>query len=109
RAQYGRDLANLGTARSGKVTAFTRTRPGAPGAADSAIPLQCAWARTVSLRMGLVARNTHYDKTLSPEARAKSGEPLPPPPTWSGARSPTAPSAVANQEPEDFDLSESIA
>jgi type IV pilus assembly protein PilW len=98
RAQYGRDLNNRPNKMTGKISDYNQW------AADKlGVAVQCAWARTVAVRIGLVARGTAYDRTLTDD----TGRPLkqvapPPPPTWSGANS------MSSSEPLDFDLSRSL-
>lgn len=72
RAEYGRDDSGT-TAMSGTVTTYDQTTPGS--AADtSGRPIYCGLARTLAVRLVIVARNETYDKhTLTTTA-----------PTWTG-------------------------
>lgn len=93
RAQYGRDMTNASGTMTGVVSTYDQTTPGS--AADtSGISVFCGWTRTLSTRIGVVARSGSYDKSAPTTAT----------PTWAGstvvtATSPTNPTAVA------FDLS----
>lgn len=76
RAQYGRDLANLtAPPMAGVVNTYSQKQPGMDST-ESALTPQCAWARTLSLRVGLVARGDAYEKKAVDQKA----------PTWSGAR-----------------------
>lgn len=93
RAQYGRDNNNLASTMTGVVSTYNQITP-ASAADTSGLSPFCSWARTLSLRMAVVARSSAYDKT-SPTAAV---------PTWTGATvnastAPTNPTAVG------FDLS----
>ncbi|HEX5355653.1 MAG TPA: PilW family protein [Aquabacterium sp.] len=93
RAQYGRDNNNLASTMTGVVSTYNQITPASTADTSGLSPF-CSWARTLSVRMAVVARSAAYDKT-SPTGTA---------PTWTGATvstatSPTNPSAVS------FDLS----
>ena len=90
RAQYGRDIT-AGAQMASIVGTFDQTTPGT--AADkSGLAVQCGWARTLAVRLALVARNPQYDKNDSPFATTSA-------PTWAGTAvstaSPTNPTALA--------------
>jgi len=91
-AQYGRDLANLtAPPMAGIVNTYSQKQPG-KDSTESALTPQCAWARTLSLRVGLVARGDAYEKKAVDQKA----------PTWSGART-----SGDNPDAIDFDLSAS--
>jgi type IV pilus assembly protein PilW len=94
RAQYGQDTTDAAKVRTGIVAQYDQVTP--PDSARS----HCAWARVVALRIGLVARGTAYDKTLTD---GKTYSAPPPKPTWSGASSPAG--GPKNAALVDFDLS----
>lgn len=71
RAQYGRDAASVAPPMTGVVSTYDQTTP----TETASLSLYCGWARTLSMRIGLVARSGSYDKT-SPTSAA---------PTWSGS------------------------
>lgn len=87
RIQYGRD-GTSGT-MVGTVNTYNQTTPGS--AADtSGLTVGCSWARTMALRLAVVARSPQYDKTQPTSAA----------PTWAGTTavttgSPTNPTALA--------------
>lgn len=98
RAQYGRDTTNPSSTMTGVVSTYDQTTP-ASSADKSGWTPYCSWARTLSMRLALVARSSStqsgaYDKS-TPTTMA---------PTWSGSTAttsttPTNPTAVT------FDLS----
>lgn len=88
RAQYGRDISNITASQmTGVVGTYDQLTPGS-SADTSALPIQCRWARAISVRLALVARSTQYDKDVVTTAA----------PTWAGTTvsttTPTNPSAV---------------
>lgn len=97
-AQYGQDLKDTSKEMTGAISEYGRTQPGM-GAKDKALPPQCAWARAVSVRVGLLARGTHYDKNLDDPRQQAAARP----PTWSGASGPL------NAAPADFDLTGTVS
>jgi type IV pilus assembly protein PilW len=93
RAQYGRDNNNLASTMTGVVSTYNQTTPASTADTSGLSPF-CSWARTLSVRMAVVARSAAYDKT-GPTGTA---------PAWTGATvntalSPTNPTSVS------FDLS----
>lgn len=85
RAQYGRDATNLPSTMKGVVSQYDQGTPGtAADTTTNSLPLYCAWARTLAVRLALVARSESYDKNLPTSAS----------PTWIGsstsANTPTA-------------------
>lgn len=89
RAQYGRDDSTMLTGMLGVVNVFDQTTPGTP-ADTRGRPIECAWARTMALRMAVVSRSAAYSKAIVTTAA----------PTWSGSVadtnvSPSNPSALA--------------
>lgn len=73
RAQYGHDTSGIAaSAMSGIVDTFDQTTPVAGGS----LTIFCSWARTLAVRLVLVARSTQPDK-LSVTAAA---------PTWAGSK-----------------------
>ncbi|TAK82219.1 MAG: hypothetical protein EPO09_21640 [Aquabacterium sp.] len=93
RAQYGRDNNNLASTMTGVVSTYNQITP-ASAADTSGLSPFCSWARTLSLRMAVVARSSAYDKT-SPTAAV---------PTWTGATV-NASTAPTNPTALGFDLS----
>jgi len=94
-AQYGHDNSNVGSTMTGVVGTYDQITPGSP-ADKSGQPIYCSLARTMSVRLAVVARSNTYDKNA----------PLANTPTWSGSTvvsnsssPPTNPTAVT------FDLS----
>jgi type IV pilus assembly protein PilW len=91
-AQYGRDATS--GSMTGVVTTYDQTTPGS--AADlSGNSVFCGWTRTLSMRVGLVARSVGYDKS-SPTTVA---------PTWSGSTVVSSPTTPTNPTALPFDLS----
>lgn len=93
RAQYGHDLTTKNP-YSKIVNTYDQITPNSPADTNGFTPSSCAWARVLSVRLGLVARSSTYDKT-NPTSKA---------PVWSGStvnvsNSPTNPTAAT------FDLS----
>jgi type IV pilus assembly protein PilW len=87
RAQYGRDDTDLASAMKGVVSSYNQITP-ASTADKSGLSPFCSWARTLSVRMAVVARSSAVDKAM-PTAAA---------PTWAGSTvtttSPSNPTAV---------------
>jgi type IV pilus assembly protein PilW len=87
RAQYGRDDADVSSAMKGVVSTYNQITP-ASAADTSGLSPFCSWARTLSVRMAVVARSSAIDQT-KPTTEA---------PTWAGSTltttSPSNPSAV---------------
>ena len=76
RVQYARDTSGItGTASvmDGVVDTYDQTTPGA-----ATIPVYCAWARVIGVRLALVARSQQFDKT-APTTTA---------PVWDGSFKP---------------------
>lgn len=92
RAQYGRDAAT--GSMTGVVSTYDQTTPGS--SADlSGNSVFCGWARTLSMRIGLVARSGSYDKSAPTSTT----------PTWSGSTVISAPTTPSNPTAVTFDLS----
>ncbi len=85
RAQYGRDNSTSASGMTGVVSVFDQATPGTPSD-TSGLPLYCAWARTMALRMAVVSRSAAYNK--DPVTTAE--------PSWSGTtvNAPQNPAAV---------------
>lgn len=88
RAQYGRDTNNLPSTMTGVVSQYDQITPGSP-ADNSGVPVYCSWARTLAVRLALVARSEAYDKGMPTTAQ----------PTWVGSTAntsttPTSPTAL---------------
>lgn len=81
-AQYGRDTSGVsGNKLSGIVDTYDQVTPGS--AADkSGLDVQCAWARTLALRIALVARSGQYTKYNAAAGEAPSTSTAP---TWAGS------------------------
>lgn len=91
RAQYGRDAANLTAPMVGVVSTYNQNTPGTT-ADTSGLSVMCSWARTLSVRLAVVARNAAYNKDNVTTAL----------PTWSGTtvdstNAPTNPQSVPLQ------------
>ncbi|SCX71235.1 PilW family protein [Variovorax sp. EL159] len=84
RAQYGRDTSGVsGNKLSGIVDTYDQITPGS--AADkSGLDVQCAWARTLALRIALVARSGQYTKYNAAAGETPSTSTAP---TWAGSAS----------------------
>lgn len=99
RAQYGHDISNLSSsAMTGVVGQFDQYSPGDSSDPTSSVAVYCRWARIIGLRLAVVGRSTHYDKT-APTSTS---------PTWSGstANSSTSSSTTTlNPEALSIDLS----
>lgn len=91
RAQYGHDLLAIAPAGGLQkiVSQYDQTTPDKNG-----IRPDCGWARTLAVRVALVARNSSYDKT----------EPTKVNPVWSGSTA-DAVSSPANPTALPIDLS----
>ena len=93
RAQYGRDNNNLSSTMTGVVSTYNQITP-ASAADTSGLSPFCSWARTLSVRMAIVARSSAYDKT-SPTAST---------PSWTGSTANTS-TAPTNPTAVTFNLS----
>lgn len=93
RAQYGRDNNNLSSAMTGVVSTYDQITPASTADTSGLSPF-CSWARTLSVRMAVVARSSAYDKT-PPTAAA---------PSWTGATANTS-TTPSNPTAVPFDLS----
>jgi type IV pilus assembly protein PilW len=97
RAQYGRDISGIAASQmTGVVGTFDQKTPGT--AADtSGLAVQCGWARTLAIRLALVARSPQYDKDRVTQNA----------PTWAGTpvltTSPTNPTALTITLSNDSD------
>lgn len=93
RAQYGRDVTELEKSQmAGVVGTFDQITPGSSDD-KSGLAVQCAWARTLAIRLAIVARNPQYDKSADPLATSSA-------PVWAGTdkdttSTPTNPTAAA--------------
>lgn len=93
RAQYGRDTT--ATSLSGAVGRYDQITPGASDGLG--FPVQCSWARTLSVRLALVARSGQYTKYDPTRGDLPSTDKAP---TWAGSVAdtqsvPSNPTAVA--------------
>ncbi len=93
RAQYGRDISNPTSTMTGVVGTYDQITP-ASAADTSGFSPFCSWARTLSMRLAVVARSGAFDKSAPTTAA----------PTWSGATADTA-NAPTNPTALPFDLS----
>jgi type IV pilus assembly protein PilW len=84
RAQYGRDTSGVSSNKSsGIVDTYDQITPGST-ADKSGLAVQCAWARTLALRLALVARSGQYTKYDAAGGEAPSTSTAP---TWAGTTS----------------------
>lgn len=84
RAQYGRDTSGISSNKlSGIVDTYDQITPGST-ADKSGLAVQCAWARTLALRVALVARSGQYTKYNAAAGEAPSTSVAP---TWAGTSS----------------------
>ncbi|MBJ2155878.1 PilW family protein [Variovorax sp. IB41] len=84
RAQYGRDTSGISSNKlSGIVDTYDQITPGST-ADTSGLAVQCAWARTLALRVALVARSGQYTKYDAAAGEAPSTSTAP---TWAGTSS----------------------
>lgn len=82
RAQYGRDTSGVAENKlSGVVDTFDQITPGS-SSDKSGLPVQCAWARALALRVALIARSGQYTKY---DAAAGEEPPTSAAPTWAGS------------------------
>lgn len=93
RAQYGRDTT--ATNLSGTVGQYDQTTPGKDDGLG--FPVQCSWARTLAVRLAIVARSGQYTKYDATKGEAPSTDKAP---TWAGSIAdakavPSNPTAVA--------------
>lgn len=93
RAQYGRDMT--ATNLSGTVGQYDQTTPGKDDGLG--YPIQCSWARTLAVRLVIVARSGQYTKYDTTKGEAPSTDTAP---TWAGSVAdakavPSNPTAVA--------------
>jgi type IV pilus assembly protein PilW len=98
RAQYGRDISGGATSLStGIVGTFDQTTPGSTEDKKNGRAVQCNWARTLAVRLAVVARSPQYDK-LQPTKKA---------PEWTGTKVsttvPTNPTALTIDLSNDGD------
>jgi type IV pilus assembly protein PilW len=68
-AQYGRDTSPV---MDGQVDVYNKTTPAAGGFGP--LSVNCQWARISAVKLAVLARSTHYDKTVVTTAM----------PAWSG-------------------------
>lgn len=84
RAQYGRDTSGIASNKlSGIVDTYDQITPGST-ADTSGLATQCAWARTLALRVALVARSGQYTKYNAAAGETPSTSTAP---TWAGTAS----------------------
>lgn len=84
RAQYGRDTSGIAANKlSGVVDVYDQITPGST-TDTSGLAVQCAWARTLALRVALVARSGQYTKYNAAAGEAPSTSTAP---TWAGTAS----------------------
>ncbi|MGJ7604747.1 PilW family protein [Variovorax sp. LT1R20] len=84
RAQYGRDTSGIPQNKSaGIVDTYDQITPGST-ADVSGLDVQCAWARTLALRLVLVARSGQYTKYNATAGETPSTNVAP---TWAGTTS----------------------
>lgn len=84
RAQYGRDTSGIGANKmAGIVDTYDQITPGST-ADKSGLAVQCGWARTLALRVALVARSGQYTKYDAAAGEAPSTSAAP---TWAGSAS----------------------
>lgn len=84
RAQYGRDTSGIAAnTLSGVVDIYDQITPGST-TDTSGLAVQCAWARTLALRVALVARSGQYTKYNAAAGEAPSTSTAP---TWAGTAS----------------------
>ncbi|MDP9601825.1 UNVERIFIED_ORG: type IV pilus assembly protein PilW [Variovorax paradoxus] len=97
RAQYGRDTT--ATSLSGAVGQYDQITPGKDDGLG--FPVQCSWARTLAVRVAIVARSGQFTKydAASGEAPSTSKAPV-----WAGSVADTK-SVPSNPTAVTFDLS----
>ena len=97
RAQYGRDMT--ATNLSGTVGRYDQITPGKSDGLGFAV--QCSWARTLAVRLAIVARSGQYTKYDAANGEAPSTDKAP---TWAGSVASTS-AVPANPTAVAIDLS----